>query len=351
LKPVLGAAVPLLGRLRRPALGLPTRLQVVVKAQRIILPPGENSEYHGLWHSDGDKDRVIAVVLYYYHIDKELEGGDLEFLGKEPIDILGIGDCSNNLYDFDRNAQSLLRQEVRGKGNFPRGCKVPVKEGTLLVFSNYQMVHRVLKMVSKAQGREASRDFVALFILDPTTPQVPAQSHLAKRFLFERALAGPRVLPPAELEQKEEGATPSPPLGRLPRSVAQLILEFDGMIIPKPIRLATRNQLLREQLKPKGKLGTSNNRVYATGNGCYTMIGWLDSLLSDPKDNYRERHGYERVELLNCTPQTIGRGCSELMSVDSGDVDKILEKMPAWEDREEGVPDARAKEEEEEEEE
>ena len=43
------------------------------------------------------------------------------------------------------------------------------------MFSNYQMVHRVLRMVNKAVDREASRDFVALFIVDPLHPLIPAR--------------------------------------------------------------------------------------------------------------------------------------------------------------------------------
>ena len=41
---LLQAAVPLLTRLRRPALLLPGPLQVVVKAQRIVLDEGERYE-------------------------------------------------------------------------------------------------------------------------------------------------------------------------------------------------------------------------------------------------------------------------------------------------------------------
>ena len=61
-------------------------------------------------------------------------------------------------------------------------------KGTLLVFSNYQMAHRVLRMVN-ASAREASRDFVALFVLDPAFPPLrPAASVLANSFLMRRAL-------------------------------------------------------------------------------------------------------------------------------------------------------------------
>ena len=55
--------------------------------------------------------RLIGVVLwlaaplqrdsrYYYHVDPALEGGDMEFCGREPMDVLGSGDCSNNYEQF-----------------------------------------------------------------------------------------------------------------------------------------------------------------------------------------------------------------------------------------------------------
>ena len=59
--PILNAAIPLLARLRRPQLVLAgQKLQVVFKAQRIIVPPGET--YEGVWHIDG-KNRRCGVVL------------------------------------------------------------------------------------------------------------------------------------------------------------------------------------------------------------------------------------------------------------------------------------------------
>lgn len=92
--PVLEAAMPLLARLRRPQLLLDERrLQVVFKAQKILVPgskkEGADSEYVGLWHVDGLHEHVAAVVLYYYHVDEALSGGDMEFVGREPMDVLG----------------------------------------------------------------------------------------------------------------------------------------------------------------------------------------------------------------------------------------------------------------------
>lgn len=36
---------------------------------------------------------------------------------------------------------------------YRNNCQVPIKEGTLLVFSNYQMVHRVLKLINTSTTR------------------------------------------------------------------------------------------------------------------------------------------------------------------------------------------------------
>ena len=198
--PVLHAAVPLLEKLRRPALApLGQRLQCVVKAQRIILPGAkttaeeDQTEYSGIWHVDGDWEHIVAVVLYYYHKDEALHGGAMEFCDRGPIDVIGVGDCSNNLNDFGNNSlNESLRGEDQNAGRIP-ACKVPVEEGTLLVFSNHQMVHRVLTMANRAT-REASRDFVALFVVDPNHPLVPAAAHLTTERVLRRILA-PRIIP------------------------------------------------------------------------------------------------------------------------------------------------------------
>lgn len=102
-------------------------MQVVFKAQRIIVPgrrsDGSDSEYVGLWHVDGHREHVAAVVLYYYNVDEELKGGDMEFCGREPMDILGIGDCSNNFEEFGRHSlRAALREEERRVTN----CRVPI---------------------------------------------------------------------------------------------------------------------------------------------------------------------------------------------------------------------------------
>lgn len=313
--PVFQAALPLLSKLRRPQLLLDDRrIQIVFKAQRIIVPPKQNqaseSEYVGLWHQDGDVERVAAVVLYYYNVDPSLEGGDLEFCGREPLDILGFGDCSNNLTQFSGSElKSCLRADVD-----TQSCRVPVKSGTLVAFSNYQMVHRVLKMVNTSCAHEASRDFVALFVLDPAAPPVkPARCYMAEEYMWGQTISRCTV----------RGSTRG---CRMPAALVLKILEFLGMASSEDARDSKRAKLLKKQLQPRGCFGSSGEAVYATGNGCYTLIGWLDRLLDEGSDSWHGRNekGWERLSGLNLPPQNVGRGCSEALSQPSADLRQRL---------------------------
>mmetsp|Transcript_9162 Transcript_9162/g.14919 ORF Transcript_9162/g.14919 Transcript_9162/m.14919 type:complete len:636 (-) Transcript_9162:232-2139(-) len=313
-RPVLAAALPLLAKLRRPQLLLEDRrLQVVFKAQRIIVPgstgSGADSEYVGLWHVDGHREHVAAVVLYYYHVDKSLHGGDMEFCGREPMDILGWGDCSNNYRFFGRES---LRSALRGDARDPpklANCRVPIREGTLLVFSNCQMAHRVLRMWNDS-GREASRDFVALFILDPAFPPLkPAQQVLSKGYATARALRLGGLKPAA--------------------AAVQLIQEFLGHLPSLRTRRRRRVEMLKEQLEPSGEV-CGGSQVRATGNGCYTMVGWLHKLLDASKEDFgrfNDWDGEKYIKGLNVSP-SCDRGMSEVFSLETGELEWRLE----WEE-------------------
>ncbi|CAE7657303.1 PIP5K1, partial [Symbiodinium pilosum] len=268
--PLLSAAMPLLAKLRRPQLLLEgRRLQVVLKAQRIILPPAredDETEYLGLWHVDGHREDVVAVVLYYYHVDASLHGGDIEFCGREPLDVLGFGDCDNNASRFTRRE---IRRAFRGDASKDRtvqNCRVPIKQGTMLVFSNYQMVHRVLRLVSN-EPAEASRDFVALFILNPAGKSlVPARCALAKGYMLQKTFQC-KSIRSAEVQR---------------------ILEFAGESLSSSREAERRDAMLLEQLQPSGAFVGMQN-VHSTGNGCFTMVGWLHNAL-------RERQGGDYVK-------------------------------------------------------
>ena len=165
---VFQACLPLLARLRRPCLLLPGPVQAVVKAQRIHLKASE--EYEGIWHQDGLQENIVAVCLYYYRVSPELVGGSLEFMDRRPAkeDYWLGGDCEPS--EFSQETVKKLLDDLPN-------CKVKVKEGTLVVFSNYQLVHRVLKMCHEKQDggngeatKMASRDFLAFFVVDQKRP-------------------------------------------------------------------------------------------------------------------------------------------------------------------------------------
>jgi len=280
------------------------------------------------------------VILYYYHVDDSLHGGNTEFLDRAPLDVLGYGDCWNNAELYDR---TTLREAMRPPNHHQQGeegstektagaqqprivnCSVPIKAGTMLVFSNYQMIHRVLRIANLSTEHAASRDFVALFVIDPAMPLVPARCHLARPYLFARALSGFVNRKCTIGHKKDRGCgdddSVNGPL-QLDSDSACLILEFLGIVPTPKIRCQIRNELLRSQLKPRGYVGSSQC-VYSTGNGCFSMIGWIDNMLEESSD---DGQGYvARTKALNVPPKEVGRGLSETLSIPSDDLNAVLD--------------------------
>jgi hypothetical protein len=265
IEELLQTALPLLSKLRRPAMLLPGLAQVVVKAQRIYLKPGE--EYNGIWHLDGLHEHVVAVVLYYYRCDPTLTGGQLEFVDKQGS-VFGI--CGD--YPHDPFEQEDMKDFVE---SLPH-CKVDVTEGTMIVFSNYQLVHRVLRMKNESRFDVACRDFVALFILDQQHP-----------------LASTKDMFSADHSDTKE------------QEVSFLVREEE--------RQRVRSDLLTEQLKPSGKFGISSDAVYSCGNGCVGQLGWTTGDVDDFQSLRAHvdipRSALEQLAAMNWSPP-LGRGVS-----------------------------------------
>lgn len=246
---VLDAALPLLAALRLPSLLLPGPLQVVVKAQSIVLKEGER--YEGVWHEDGLREDVVAVVLYYYNVSSSLSGGAIELAQKQPM-TLGFLDHDAEYTLYAQGARKALQNRSR--------CIVPSESGSLVVFSNYASVHRILPIEALAEG--GSRDFLALFVIDQKAP-----------------LATPRDLGPQEM------------------------------------RRARRAELLGEQLQTRGVFGVDDSEVYTTRNGSYADIAWvsqvspldLHCLSDEDNDNV-----CSIVSQVNMAPPVVGRGSSYL---------------------------------------
>eukprot|EP01047_Picozoa_sp_COSAG01_P004680 COSAG01_NODE_155_length_23814_cov_12.061343_15_plen_392_part_00 len=239
LEGILEASLPLLAALRRPALLLPGPLQVVTKIQGVFLRD-DDDEYSGVWHRDGHRENIVAVVLYYYRCSDSIAGGALEFLDKRQA---GSTEHST-AWDDNKRAWADARwgsQDTRMLLDATPHGSVAVPEKTLVAFSNQQMIHRVLRMThrdpdegspphrSNSGNEKAGRDFVAFFVVDQRAP-LPMASEL--------------------------------PSGH-----------WRGGPITSQ---ATRACLLREQLLPSGKFGVTPSGICSTGNGSFAMVGWLN---------------------------------------------------------------------------
>eukprot|EP00658_Telonema_sp_P-2_P083161 TRINITY_DN8936_c0_g1_i1.p1 TRINITY_DN8936_c0_g1~~TRINITY_DN8936_c0_g1_i1.p1 ORF type:complete len:692 (+),score=126.16 TRINITY_DN8936_c0_g1_i1:138-2213(+) len=272
---VLTAGLPLLAKLRRPGILEPDRLQAVVKAQRIVLQPGE--QYDGVWHRDGQAENIVAVVLYYSHVDAQLEGGQMEFAD------IGAEHTWNTDDGCPVQKEDMVAMMKDGS------LTVPVKTGTLVVFSNYQLVHRVLRMVNTSE-RPGSREFVALFVVDQRSPLVPARVVYGLQELYTRTIWRA--------------------LQQMPARLLQIVLEHTGLVLEERVPFELRKLLLRSHLCPSGVWGVTadggGRTICSTGNGCSKLVAWLEgdfTTRGDPldEDDY-ERYGFRRVQALNYPP-------------------------------------------------
>ena len=100
-----------------------------------------------------------------------LVGGDLEFASKR---LPGTRDGVYWLYGDCNKTELQAHEVIEGLER----AKIPIEEGTLVCFSNYQLVHRVLRMeLASDQGENKTqnlgyRDFLAFFVIDQRRPLV-----------------------------------------------------------------------------------------------------------------------------------------------------------------------------------
>lgn len=119
-------------------------LQIIIKAQKYRINPGTG--YEGKWHLEGVTERIVATGVYYFNVDEELKGGDLEFKNK-------VLPC---LYDDDSDEADLMLATLE------------IKTGTTVVFSN-EMIHRFNK-IENTTDKPLERLFINFFIIDSANP-------------------------------------------------------------------------------------------------------------------------------------------------------------------------------------
>lgn len=101
-------------------------------------------KYAGRWHTEGHTENIVAVGVYYLHIDNELEGGTLKFRPK-----IGPQDWYEGI-ETDHEVTSI-------------------KSGTCVVFSNC-IPHRFRQIRNLTQDDGRRRTFLNFFIVDPEQP-------------------------------------------------------------------------------------------------------------------------------------------------------------------------------------
>ena len=188
------------------------------------------------------------------------------------------GDCDPDDFSYE-DAKKYIKQ-------IPH-CSVQVKTGTLVVFSNYQFIHRVLKMHypstengdPKAPGGLASRDFLAFFVVDQRSP-----------------LSSTNELNPLLVTEKKNSNQ-------------------------------IRKELFLDLLKPTGSFGVGGG-VYSTGNGSVALLGWIndDMKYQNIDELYRkenDRSGLNNLDLFNQSPPPY-RGLS--WAVDEGNKNNVDEQ-------------------------
>lgn len=128
------------------------KLQVVVKAQAYLMPPG--AAYAGKWHLEGLTENIVAVGAYYLEADPALQGGTIRF----------------------RNLNTPAHDNI----NLVSTVEVQTREGCALAWAN-TLPHRVRRLHHPAQAARpggnaeaaaplARRTFINFFVVDPTRP-------------------------------------------------------------------------------------------------------------------------------------------------------------------------------------
>eukprot|EP00471_Norrisiella_sphaerica_P013442 CAMPEP_0184494596 /NCGR_PEP_ID=MMETSP0113_2-20130426/29098_1 /TAXON_ID=91329 /ORGANISM="Norrisiella sphaerica, Strain BC52" /LENGTH=746 /DNA_ID=CAMNT_0026880413 /DNA_START=134 /DNA_END=2371 /DNA_ORIENTATION=- len=284
---LLSAAMPAVFRLKRPQVMPATRMQVVIKAQRIIIKPGDT--YEGLWHREQRYEHITAVALYYYNYgdlvvkdgaegedvkagvttssvsQNYLQGGDLEFLPRD----------TNSLLDPWDIRQARLEGEVRAF--MQARVRAKLKKGTLLVFSNYQLIHRVLRCKNKGNV-PLSRDFVAIYFVDQAHP-LPSQAVYRgiTRQLSDTISSAFRTTRTSRKRDAQDKAK-SPCRMAVSETLIDIILQYMSAKFSHEQRRAVRASLVMEHLTPAGSFGITKERCYTTGNGSPHLVGWLDQI-------------------------------------------------------------------------
>lgn len=133
--------------------------QVIVSAESYILHPGQS--YEGDFHKEGINENIVAVGIYYYHIDPRLRGGAV-----------------------------LVNQKYNDS------YSICVEQGTALVFDNTFLIHRTERLSvpltkNPTTTTAAKRKSLSFFIVNPHNKSAQDTSHVEvnHRFYYRHILS------------------------------------------------------------------------------------------------------------------------------------------------------------------
>ena len=158
-----------------PALSLRgMRLQVITKAAKIVLKPGDRYA-GGNWHMEGmDNEAIIATGIFY--ADQEnITDSQLEFRkALDPPDLPGRTDSNGGRDNLDLE---LLRMVYPTGQNIQYRCgAVPTLQGRCLVFPN-TMQHCVSPFGLKDTTKPGWRTVIVFFVVNPRE-RIPSSLHV-----------------------------------------------------------------------------------------------------------------------------------------------------------------------------
>jgi hypothetical protein len=203
-----------------------------------------------------------------------------------------------------------------------RRGRAPIEEGTCVVFSNHQLVHRILTMLNATEG-EAHRDFVAMFVIDQREPvgttlqpevcptaattatstvsASPAETAVVGANKVSDSSAASAVAATSTAASADRTAAPAvaPPsvdgsANLVDAAGSTEVLLALGVVQPKPYLVDPRDNTyaardrrrrirLFDQLKPKKRImmdsDINGQSAYSTGNGSLAWIVSCSSLL------------------------------------------------------------------------
>ncbi|CAF4923328.1 unnamed protein product, partial [Rotaria sp. Silwood1] len=149
-----------------------THLEVVVKVQSYNIKPG--IKYSGRWHTEGYKENIIAVGVYYLHIDEKLEGGALKFRPpKLPYAKYGGSGIPKLLQEDNCWIDNFAMVDKQWRDLYENVNRyVMPKTDTAIVFSN-SLPHRFCSIRNLTQ-KSRRRTFLNFFIVNPHKPILPS---------------------------------------------------------------------------------------------------------------------------------------------------------------------------------